>query len=120
MGIYGQDFQENHEGVAVETCRKFMDYVKACRLEAKDQDNENRNVADADRIDVRITSSGFPIIPKVVLDKNLKKSQLETIFRGFMSQHYCKHHLQDVSSYQFHDIQISPVERNQHTFHTQR
>jgi hypothetical protein len=47
-------------------------------------------------IEVRMTSNGFPIIPKLVMQKELKKGEWEKLLRAFLTQHYCE------STFEFH------------------
>ena len=57
--------------------RKFLDYVKTARLEATDAANADSRPAESERIEIRITPDGYPIIPKLVMEKDLKKAEWE-------------------------------------------
>ena len=70
--------------------RKFLDYVKSARLEAADSGNVDQRHADSDPIDIRMTTDGYPIIPKLVMEKELKKMEWEKMLRAFLTQHYCE------------------------------
>lgn len=70
--------------------RKFLDYVKSARLEAADSDIADRRQAESEPIEIRMTTDGFPIIPKVVMEKELKKAEWEKLLRAFLTQHYCE------------------------------
>lgn len=72
--------------------RKFLDYAKSARLEAADPEIVDRRQAEpeADLVEIRMTRDGFPIIPKLVMERELKKSEWETLLRAFLTQHYCE------------------------------
>jgi hypothetical protein len=53
----------------VEMQRKFLEYVKSARLQAA-QLEDVVNV-DSEEIEIWMTPDGYPIIPKVVMDKEL-------------------------------------------------
>jgi hypothetical protein len=67
-----------------------LDYVKSARLDAADTEIVDRRHAESDPVDIRMTTNGFPIIPKLVMEKDLKKSEWEKLLRAFLTQHYCK------------------------------
>lgn len=90
VGIAGRNFSEQHEALVIEMTRKFLDYAKAARLEAADPDIADRRQAESEPIEIRMTKNGFPIIPKLVMEKDLKKSEWETLLRAFLTQHYCE------------------------------
>jgi hypothetical protein len=90
LRISGRNFSEQHEGLVVEMTRKFLDYVKSARLEAADTNNAEHREAESEPIDIRMTTDGFPIIPKVVMEKELKKAEWEKLLRAFLTQHYCE------------------------------
>lgn len=90
LGVAGRDFVEQNEGLVIEMTRKFLDYVKSARLDAADSDNINRRHADAKRIEIRMTTDGYPIIPKLVMETELKKAEWEKLLRAFLTQHYCE------------------------------
>ena len=87
LGIAGHDFIAQNQGLVTEMQRKFMDYVKSGRVEAAGLREQN---ADSGRAEVRMTSDGYPIIPKLVMDQNLKKVELEKMLRAYLTQHYCE------------------------------
>ena len=60
------------------TC-KFLDYVKTARLEATDATNANSRAAKSEWIEIRMTPDGYPIIPKLVMKKDLKKAEWEKL-----------------------------------------
>jgi hypothetical protein len=90
LGISGSNFSEKNEALVIEMTRKFLDYAKSARLEAADPESSDRRHADSERIEIRMTSHGFPIIPKLVMEKELKKTEWEKLLRAFLTQHYCK------------------------------
>lgn len=90
VGIAGHNFSEQHEALVIEITRKFLEYAKAARLEAANPEIADRRRAESEVIEIRMTTDGFPIIPKVVMEKELKKSEWETLLRAFLTQHYCE------------------------------
>ena len=88
LGISGRNFSEQNEALVIEVTRKFLDYAKSARLEAADPEIAQRN-AESEPIEIRMTTNGFPIIPKLVMEKELKKSEWEILLRAFLAQHYC-------------------------------
>lgn len=92
LGIAGRNFAEQNEALGIEMTRKFLDYVKSARLEAADSQIADQRQAKLgpERLEIQITNDGFPIIPKAVMEKNLKKSEWEALLRGFLTQHYCE------------------------------
>ena len=92
LGIAGRNFSEQNEALVTEMTRKFLDYTKSARLEAADPQIADQRRADpeADRIEIQMTNDGFPIIPKLVMERDLKKSEWETLLRAFLTQHYCE------------------------------
>ncbi|SRR5258708_40201719 len=89
LGIPGRNFSEQNEELVIEMTRKFLDYAKSARLEAADPDIAQRH-AESEPIEIRMTTNGFPIIPKLVMEKELKKSEWEILLRSFLAQHYCE------------------------------
>jgi len=90
LGIAGHNFSEQNEGLVIEMTWKFLDYTKSARLEAADAVDVDQTQADAERVEIRMTADGFPIIPKLVMDKELKKVDWEKLLRAFLAQHYCE------------------------------
>jgi len=70
--------------------RKFLDYAKSARMEAEHPDLADRRHAESEHIEIRMTAAGFPVIPKLVMEKELKKTEWEKLLRAFLSQHYCE------------------------------
>jgi len=89
LQIPGRDFVDQNEALVIDMTRKFLDYVKTARLEATDAANANPREADSERIEIWMTPDGYPIIPKVVMEKELKKGEWERLI-AFLTQHYCK------------------------------
>jgi len=92
LGIAGHNFAEQNEALVTEMTRKFLDYAKSARLEAGDPKVADQRApeSEAEPMEIHMTSDGFPIIPKVVMERDLKKSEWETLLRAFLSQHYCE------------------------------
>lgn len=70
--------------------RKFLDYVKSARLDAADTEIADRGKAESEQVELRMTTKGFPIIPKLVMEKDLRKNEWEKLLRAFLTQHYCE------------------------------
>lgn len=68
--------------------RKYLEYVKSVRVEAE---NAEKRGAESDTIEIRMTSRGYPIIPQIVMERDLRKAEWEKLLRAFLAQHYCKH-----------------------------
>jgi hypothetical protein len=92
LGIAGRNFAEQNEDLIIQMTRKFLDYAKSARLEAADPQVADRRQTEpeAEPVEIHMTNDGFPIIPKLVMESDLKKSEWETLLRAFLTQHYCK------------------------------
>ena len=90
VGISGRNFSEQHPELVTEMTRKFLEYGKSARLEAADPEIGDQRHAESETIEIRMTRDGFPIIPKLVMDKELKKGEWEKLLRAFLTQHYCE------------------------------
>ena len=90
LGIAGRNFSEQHEALVIEMTRKFLDYSKSAWLEATDPDHAGWRGAELEGIDIRMTTDGFPILPKLVMEKELKKNDWEKLLWAFLTQHYCE------------------------------
>ena len=90
----GRNFSEQNEALVIEMTRKLLDYTKSARLDAADPSHaeQKQPEAEADRGEIRMTTDGYPIIPKVVMDKDLKKGDWEKLLCAFLIQHYCECH----------------------------
>lgn len=86
LGIHGNDFVKQSEGIVVEMTRKFLEYVKSARLQAGQ--SENTINAESEDVAIRMTPDGHPIIPKLVMEKQLRKADWERLLRAYLSQHY--------------------------------
>lgn len=69
--------------------RKFLEYVKSARVQAVQ--SENTIDAESEDVAIRMTADGHPIIPKVVMEKELRKADWERLLRAYLGQHYCEH-----------------------------
>ena len=97
---HGREFAEKNEGIVVEMTRKFLEYVKSARVEAEDAQNDIRTRTDSEKLEIRMTPDGFPILTEGVMDKELKKVEWETLLRKYLSQHYCEYHLNRTKLFQ--------------------
>ena len=71
-----------------EMTRKFLEYVKSARLQAAE--SENTINAESEELEMRMTPDGHPIIPKMVMEKDLKKAEWKKLLQAYLSQHYCE------------------------------
>ena len=69
LHIAGRNFSEQHKQLVIKVIWKFLEYAKGTRLEAADPDIADRRHAESDIIEIRMGSDGFPIIPKLVMEK---------------------------------------------------
>ena len=90
LGISGRNFSEQNEALVTEMMRKFLDYSKSARLEAANLEIADRRHTESEPMDIRMTTDGFPIIPKLVMEKELRKAEWEKLLRLFLTQHYCE------------------------------
>ena len=79
LRISGRDFVEQNEALVIDMTRKFLDYIKTARLEATDTTNANPRDADSKQIEIQMTTDGYSIIPKLVMEKELKKAEWERL-----------------------------------------
>lgn len=73
-----------------EVQRKFLDHIKSAQLMAAGSEDATQNEGDPEPTDIRITSDGFPILPKLVRDRILNKSESEKLLRSYLTHHYCE------------------------------
>lgn len=92
LGIAGRNFAEQNEDLVIQMTRKFLDYTKSARIEATDQRTADRRQTEPEpeSVEIHMTNDGFPIIPKLVMERDLKKGEWETLLRAFLTQHYCE------------------------------
>jgi len=90
LRIPGHNFVNQNEALVIDMTCKFLDYVKTARLEATDAANTNPREADSKQIEIWMTTDGYPIIPKLAMEKELKKGEWERLIQAFLTQHYCK------------------------------
>jgi hypothetical protein len=92
VGIAGHNFAEGNADLVAEMTRKFLNYAKSARLEAANPQLADQRQAgpEPESLEIRMTSDGFPIIPKLVMEKDLRKAEWETVLRAFLTQHYCE------------------------------
>ena len=83
-------FSEQNEALVVEMTWEFLDYVKSAQLDATDTEIADWRKAELEEVELWMTTNGFPIIPKLVMEKELKKNEWEKLLRAFLTQHYCE------------------------------
>jgi len=96
LSLRGQNFTDRYEDQVEEMKRSFLEFMKSMRTRTG-----NTVGADADMgagagvgvgvedQGVKVTSEGYPIIPKEVTEQGSKR-MAEDIFRAYLGQHYCK------------------------------
>jgi hypothetical protein len=89
LGIPGKSFVRQNEKIVVEMTCKFLDYFKLARLEAAESENTNTN-AESMEVEIQMTDDGYLIIPKVVMERDLRKAEWEKLLWAFLVQHYCE------------------------------
>jgi hypothetical protein len=82
LGISGCNFTQQNEALVIEMTWKFLDYTKSARLEAADSEIADRRHAESEPIEIQMTSDGFPIIPKLVMEKELRGQILGSLWHG--------------------------------------
>ena len=98
MGVSGRTFVAKHNDEVTDMMRLLLDFMKAARLRRGQnnmEDVENRDAGsgaplDCNDSDVKITIEGYPILPKVIAEKELNKIVSERILREYLSRHYCE------------------------------
>jgi hypothetical protein len=104
MGLRGRQFTDKYENQVVEMKRSFLEFMKATRDRVSETETQAGTGADPGEIveagpepvnvsaatQVKMTADGFPILPKVVEERNLSKRECENLLRAYLNQHYCK------------------------------
>ena len=95
MGVSGQSFTSKHDDEVSDIMRLMLDFMKAARLRLHCGNLENDNAEsesdrETDMSEVKMTTDGFPLLPKMVVEQELNKVVSERILRAFLSQHYCE------------------------------
>ena len=77
LGIASHNFAEQNKDLVIQMTRQFLDYAKSACLEAADMQGAEwrQTEPEAEPLEIHTTNDGFPIIPKFVMDRNLKKSE---------------------------------------------
>lgn len=63
--------------------RLLLDYMKSLRH----QEDEPEPEPD---LEIKITELGYPVLPNVIMEKDLSKLECEKVLRIYLSQHYCE------------------------------
>ena len=77
---------DQNEAPVIEMTHKFLDYIKTVQLEATDAANTNLRPAKSKWIEIRMSPDRYPIIPKLVIEKELNKAEWEKLLRAFLTQ----------------------------------
>ena len=96
LSLRGQDFTDRYEDQVEEMKRSFLQFMKSMHTRISGNVGADADVAagagagaGADDQGVKVTSEGYPIIPKEVTEQGSKK-KAEDILRAYLGQHYCK------------------------------
>ena len=95
LQLHGQNFTDRYEDQVEEMKRSFLEFMKSMRMRitgdvtCASADADAGVGGDADDLSVKVTSEGYPIIPKQVTEKGNKKKAGD-ILRAYLGQHYCK------------------------------
>lgn len=90
LGIDGRDFAQQHRDIVVGMTRKFVEYVKSARVEATESLTALQTRAEPDNMQILMTREGYPIVPRIVMEKELRKADWEKLLRAYVAQHYCE------------------------------
>ena len=102
MGLQGRTFAEKYASQVSGMERSFLEFMKSSRQranvnngqaaqqDASDSDNHAESVCAAELKEIKMTARGYPIIPKIVMEKTLSKRESEDLLRAYLSQHYCE------------------------------
>ena len=90
MGVQTTTFISLHKNKVNEIMRLLMDYVKSVRQSRIV--NERLNGSQVNEVplerEVKLSDSGFPLIPSIDHFDNLRKAELDIILRAFLGCHY--------------------------------
>lgn len=91
MGVPMPSFTSLHKDKVSEIMRLLMDYVKSVRRAKTNierlNDDGQANEAPQD-LEVKLSESGYPLIPSNDQFDKLRKAQLDRILRSFLACHY--------------------------------
>jgi hypothetical protein len=90
LGIHGNDFVKQNEEIVIEMTCKFLEYVKSAWVQAAESDSDNTRNPESEDIKIRMTPNGHPIIPRLVMEKELRKAEWEKLLWAYLSQNYCE------------------------------
>jgi hypothetical protein len=93
MGKGGKQLTQKNEPQVTEMKRRlFLDYMKSLRhLQARPEpDSAVGDGSEDTDIDIKITALGYPVLPSIVMKKELSKLECEKLLRIYLSQHYCQ------------------------------
>lgn len=93
-GKGGKRFTQKNEPQVTEMKRLFLDYMKSLRhLDAEPEPDsavgDGSEHTEHTDPEIKITALGYPVLPNVIMKKELSKVHCEKLLRIYMSQHYC-------------------------------
>ena len=83
-----------HDDEVSDVMRLMLDFMKTARRRLEQSKGTNDDAGtepshETDEADVKMTPDGFPLLPKIVLQREMNKAVSERILRAYLSQHYC-------------------------------
>lgn len=71
--------------------RLFLDYMKSLRHQEAEPGPESAvgDGPEVTNLDIKITALGYPVLPNIIMEKELSKLECEKLLRIYLSQHYC-------------------------------
>ena len=95
MAVSGPSFMSKHNDEVSNIMRLLLDFMKDAwlcvqRCREENENTESESDRDIDLCEVKMTTDGYPLPPKSVVEQELNKAVSERILRAFLSQHYCE------------------------------
>ena len=91
MGKGGKQFTQKNEVQVIEMKRLFLDYMKSLRHKAAEPEHDSAVLDGPEHVnlEIKITALGYPVLPIIIMEKELSKLECEKLLRIYLSQHYC-------------------------------
>jgi hypothetical protein len=104
VGLTGRRFTAKYIDQVTEMSREFLKYMKSLRVQAPEAINPVRVEKDNGDADaepepeddlgsawrIKMTAEGYPILPTIVMNKEISKAMGERLMREYITQHYCR------------------------------
>src|SRR5271155_2061266 len=85
LGIPCKSFREMHEDKASEIMRNVVSYIQTVRAGAGTGPATGKRI-----MTIELNPDGFPIAPDPASLEKTTKADLETVYRRYITSHYCK------------------------------